>query len=161
MHEILQSAAQKAGFSERDGSFILLPLGAEGLSQITIELKAHDVHAGGVDTIISILSFCSVPNAQHSVPALIRQYLAPGNGAREEGGKLLFYEHVRSKREDVRWWQDAWVPIWRIFLGGCLVGQPTDDWIDAMDCWAVKERQGKDGEEDSLFPHSTGCYVRA
>lgn len=162
MHQQLRVAAHNAGFLEEDGTFILLPFGAEDIGRMGTELKAHDIHPGGIDTIISILSFCSVPNAKVSVPTLINRYLVTGSAEGEgEGGKLMFFEHVRSKKEDVKWWQDAWIPVWKIFLGGCLVGQPTDDWIDAMDGWKVKERKGQEGEEESLFPHSIGYYVRA
>lgn len=166
MHDQLRLTAASFGYTSTNSTFFLLPYGAEDLAQISAALKAVDIPPiGGIDTIISILSFCSVPRAEMAIPALIRQVLRPiptssseGSGS---GGKLLFYEHVRSKRRDVQWWQDAWIPIWRIFLGGCLMGQATDDWIDAMDCWAVRDRKGIEGEEESLFPHSIGHYVMA
>ncbi|KAF8312034.1 hypothetical protein DL93DRAFT_2082729 [Clavulina sp. PMI_390] len=153
MHDVLRVAAAKEGYTESDGSLVLLPLGAEDLTNIGAQLKAHGIES--VDTIISFLSFCSVPNAKTAVPALVQRYL-------KSGGELLFYEHVRSRREDVQWYQDAWVPVWRLFFGGCIMGQPTDDWIDSMDCWAVKDRKGMDNpeEEESLFPHSIGHYVK-
>lgn len=167
MHEQLRATAASFGYTSIKNTFVLLPYGAEDIAQISAALKAADVvPVGGIDTIISILSFCSVPRASMNVPALIRQVLRPGTGTSDEegdgdGGKLLFYEHVRSARRDVQWWQDAWIPIWKIFLGGCLMGQPTDEWIDAMDCWKVKDRRGMPDEEESLFPHSVGRYIRA
>ena len=152
MHERLRAAAHAASFLEADGTFILVPSGAEAVGEIVSKLKSHDV--GRVDTMISILSFCSVHHAEKAVPSLINNLL------REDGGQLLYYEHVKARKVDVCWWQDRWLPIWRVFFGGCLIGQPTDRWIASMGCWSGKEENRPEGEEESLFPHSIGHYIR-
>lgn len=153
MHPQIRATAHSASFYEADGSFILLGCGAEELDTVIATLKRHDIDK--VDTIVSILSFCGIPDAEHVVPTLITTLLRSG------GGKLVFYEHVRNPRADVAWWQDAWAPIWKRFLGGCVIGRPTNVWIDAMDCWAEKIEHGTPNEEEAFFPHSTGRYTRA
>lgn len=57
MHERLRATAHAASFSEADGTFILLPFGAEAINEIIYKLKSHDVNR--VDAMVSILSFCS------------------------------------------------------------------------------------------------------
>ncbi|KAF8337372.1 uncharacterized protein EI90DRAFT_3255047, partial [Cantharellus anzutake] len=153
-HPVLRATAAKYGYNEASGSFILIPLGAENSSDILKSLGDHHID-NGVDTIISILTFCSIPSAETVITQFIGQLLRPG-------GILLFLEHVRSNRPDVRRWQTRWTPIWTLFFDGCRMDVPSDRLINDMDIWAEKEVWSRDDETDErLFWHRVGRYVRA
>ena len=76
------------------------------------------------DTIVSTLVLCSVDD--------------PGRCARElrrvvkPDGQLLLLEHVRTDGgRFARIAQDAAVPIWRFFVGGCRCNRPTLATVEA------------------------------
>lgn len=103
MHPHIRDVANKAGFFGTDGSLLILPYGAE-------DYKSIGSAVGGlrtVDTIISVLTLCSIPNPERTVRDLVDKLLKPG-------GEFLFYEHVASKRRDVRFWQWFWTPVWKV-----------------------------------------------
>jgi ubiquinone/menaquinone biosynthesis C-methylase UbiE len=72
------------------------------------------------DTVVSTLVMCSVDDPAASA-AEIRRVLKPD-------GNLLLVEHIRT---DAGGWrrlaQDASVPVWRLFVGGCRTNRPTLD----------------------------------
>jgi ubiquinone/menaquinone biosynthesis C-methylase UbiE len=76
-----------------------------------------------VDTVVSTLVLCTVPDAD---PALreIARVLRPG-------GQLLFIEHVRSASRLLGWYQDRMLLPWRGFAGGCVCNRPTVDLMKA------------------------------
>ena len=138
MHERLREKARESGFEEADGSLLILSCGMEDVDQIGDILDdwarrwGREVKDGKtVDTILSILTLCSVParpststkhsSAAHSTPpaetirALQTRVLRPG-------GQLLFYEHVRSPIPTIARAQDIVAPIWRLFFDGCTIG---------------------------------------
>ncbi len=86
---------------------------AEGLE---LELEAHDVQSlpyedDSFDTVITTLTFCSVPDA-HTGLAEINRVLKPG-------GELRFAEHVRSQSRLGVGLQRLLKPITRRAAGGC------------------------------------------
>lgn len=109
-HSHIKGAALKAGFSEEDGSLLILSCGAEDYKTIAGALGG----LGTVDTIISVLTLCSVPNPEQTIRNLVRKLLKPG-------GEFLFLEHIASKRHDVRFWQRFWTPLWKVGAGLLLV----------------------------------------
>ena len=160
MHNDIRVAAAAAGYMEADRSLIILPFGAEDVSAILSALGDYGVATpsngtAGVDTIVSILTLCTVPNAESVLPSLIRRVL------RSPGGTFLFNEHVLSEKDDVRWWQRAWTPIWSLIYDGCELHRPTHTWIENVGGWSKSNVWKHEESEESLFPHRVGIYVRA
>jgi hypothetical protein len=154
MHAKLRRIASAAGYSEDAGTLLILTCGAENISTILSYLPAPHPP---VDTIISVLTICSIPSPQSTISALITEVLKPG-------GQILFYEHVLSEREDVVWWQRFWTPLWSIFLDGCCLDRPSHRWIEDAGGWVEGEGGiwGKEGEtEEDLFWHRVGRLVKA
>jgi len=161
MHMYIWAAAKDAGFSEEDGSLVILPCGAEDVSSILGTLGETQPP---VDTIVSVLTLCSVPSPERTIRNLVRDVLKPG-------GQFLFYEHVLSPRDDVAWWQRAWAPIWAVPFDGCRLDRPVHSWIDGMvlaedsgvetSAWSERRLWGKEGDsEENLFWHQVGKFVK-
>lgn len=154
MHAELRRTASAAGYSEDAGTLLILSCGAEDISTILSALPAPHPP---VDTLISILTICSIPSPQATISALITEALKPG-------GQVLFYEHVLNDMEDVARWQRFWAPMWGIVFDGCRLDRPSHRWIEDVGGWAKGEGGvwGKEGEsEDSLFWHRVGRLVKA
>lgn len=160
MHIGLRHTAETAGFHESDGSLVILSCGAEDIAQILTALGSPHP----VNTIISILTLCSIPSPDRVMTSLVRDVLKPG-------GQVLFYEHVLSPRADVAWWQRFWTPLWGIFLDGCRLDCPThlhigqmryvDDDGKEASMWDGGETWGKPGEpEENLWWHQAGRFVK-
>ncbi|GBE85616.1 predicted protein [Sparassis crispa] len=141
MHAEIRTTATAAGFTEADGTLLILSYGAEDTGAIISALGGPN----SVDTLVSILTLCSVPSPEQTINALVENVLKPG-------GQLLFYEHVLSPRDDVAWWQRLWTPLWKRVFGGCCLDRPTHVWIRKMGVWHTGEVWGKEGEpEEHLF----------
>ncbi|KAJ6591713.1 hypothetical protein DFH09DRAFT_975003 [Mycena vulgaris] len=157
MHAAIRARAAAAGFSEADGSLLILQCGAEDSVQILAQLDAAGLR---VNTLLSIMTICSIPDPQQTLEQLVREVLAPG-------GRLLFYEHVLSPRADVAWWQRFWTPVWRIAFDGCCLDRPTHLWVQQMEdlegvnMWSESACWGKEGEpEEHLFWHQIGKFIK-
>lgn len=152
---LIRERAEKAGFSESDGTLLLLSCGAEDALTILAELRAFNPTLTSVDTIISVLTLCSVPSPERTIAGLAHSVLKPG-------GTFLYFEHVRSPLADVAWWQHVWTPIRRLAFDGCSMNRPTDVLIDGLEgVWETKESWGLEGEPvDHLFIHRVGRYVK-
>ncbi|EJF55520.1 hypothetical protein DICSQDRAFT_130574, partial [Dichomitus squalens LYAD-421 SS1] len=149
MHPEIRTTAAKKGFTEEAGTLLILPYGAEQISLIASALGG----AHAVDTLVSILSLCSIPDPEQTLRRLVNDALKPG-------GTLLFYEHVLSPREDVARWQRFWAPVWVYIMDGCRIDRPTHVWIEKIDAWAEGSVWGKEGEpEEHLFWHRVGRYM--
>lgn len=152
MHPLIRQNAQNHGYSEADGTLTILPCGVEEL----------DASSTRVDTVISVLTLCTVPRPNATIPTMIQTVLKPG-------GLLLYYEHVLSSKSDVAWWQRFWAPMWTIFFDGCRMDRPTHLWVERMkrddgsekSMWVDGERWNKLGEsEENLFFHQAGRYQK-
>lgn len=163
MHEAIRARAKAAGLREEDGTLLILRAGAEDPEKIRA-LLAGAGRPQRVDTMLSIMTLCSIPDPQQTLQRLVREVLAPE-------GRLLFYEHVLSPLADVAWWQHFWTPIWALAFDGCCLNRPTHLWIDAMEdegadgermsMWNERELWGKEGEPDEhLFWHRVGRFVK-
>ncbi|TCD66169.1 hypothetical protein EIP91_001723 [Steccherinum ochraceum] len=151
MHNEIRKRAKAAGFSEEDASLLILSHGAQDTARICDSLGDTQV----VDTIVSVLTICSIPSPKRTLKDLVENVLKPG-------GTLLFYEHVQNPKPDVAWWQWFWTPLWKTAFDGCRLDRPTHLWIDAMQVWETQELWGKEGEDpESLFWHRAGRYVKA
>ncbi|KAJ6558123.1 S-adenosyl-L-methionine-dependent methyltransferase [Mycena capillaripes] len=154
MHSHIREKAQAAGFSEADGSLLILSCGAEDTASIM-----SSVHSK-VDTIVSVLSLCTVPNPQKTLLSLAEDVLA-------SGGQFLVFEHVLSHRADVAWWQKFWNPIWRNVFDGCCLDRPTHLWIkelvdeNGQSLWAEGEIWNpSEWEEEHLFWRQLARFVK-
>ncbi|KAJ7072715.1 hypothetical protein C8F01DRAFT_258718 [Mycena amicta] len=119
MHARLRETAQAAGFSEDAGTLLILSCGAEDIETIRSSLD------GPVDTIVTILTLCSVPAPERTIRELVMQVLA-------SGGKLILHEHVLNPRADVAWWQKGLAPLWKVVFDGCNIDRPTDVWVQEL-----------------------------
>ena len=162
MHPYIKAKANEAGFHESDGTLIILSFGAEDTQSILSSVNQDlDSAEPPVDTIILILTLCTVSDPQHTLSKLVHDILKPG-------GQLLYYEHVLSSRPDVAWWQCFWAPVWACMFDGCRMDRPSHIWIRDLkigdkgsDVWKEWEAWNKPGEdEESLFWHSAGRYVK-
>ncbi|KAG9021305.1 hypothetical protein FRB95_002410 [Tulasnella sp. JGI-2019a] len=151
MHPQIRSNAAQAGYDEAKGELVILSCGAEDFGTINNTLGASNK----VDTIVSILTLCSVPDPRRTISNLVAKTLKPR-------GKFLYYEHVRSPLRDVSRWQTFWTPIWSLFFAGCCLNRPTHHWIEALD-WdrQASDTWGHDGEsEEHIWWHRAGRYIK-
>ncbi|KAG6329181.1 hypothetical protein ID866_9907 [Astraeus odoratus] len=150
MHAEIRRAANAAGLHEADGNFVILSCGAEDTASIMTVLGGYQP----VDTIISILTLCSVPKPQEAIKSLVHEVLKPH-------GELLFFEHVESPLPHIAWWQRFWTPIWSLAFDGCSLGLPTHKWVQEVGGWEQEEVWGLDGEsEEHMFLHRSGRFVK-
>ncbi|RPD56829.1 hypothetical protein L227DRAFT_578495 [Lentinus tigrinus ALCF2SS1-6] len=150
MHSEIRTLAATKGFSEAAGNLALLPYGAEDIWLVISALGGSNT----VDSMIAILTICSIPEPERTLEALVRDVLKPG-------GTFVFYEHVLSHRDDVAWWQRFWTPIWKTAFDGCRLDRPTDVWVQKMDTWKEASVWNKEGEEEEhLFWHRVGRFVK-
>lgn len=155
MHAEIRNKAGVAGFSEEDGTLLLLAAGAEQLAAILKRVQPHSV-----DTFISINSLCSLPDTPHpavALEALFDTLLAPG-------GQFLFHEHVLSPIPSVARWQNFWTPVWSRLVDGCRLNRPTHLWIKEMQLWKeggvwATSDDKEFGEE--LFWRQTGRFIKS
>ena len=161
MHSHLRASANGAGFTEEDGTFVIMSCGAQDAPSI---LEALGATQPPVDTIVSVLTLCSIPSPERAIRTLVRDVLKPG-------GVFLFYEHVLSHREDVAWWQRAWAPIWALIFDGCRLDSPAHSLVDGLtlpedngaetSAWSERRLWGKEGEsEENVFWHQVGKFVK-
>ncbi|EAU83609.1 hypothetical protein CC1G_07982 [Coprinopsis cinerea okayama7 len=158
MHPKIRESAHAASFHESDGTLVILSCGAEDATEILTKLSGSPVN-----TIISVLTICSIPNPEKTIHDLVRDVLAPG-------GQLLFYEHVLSHRPDVAWWQQFWTPIWQRGFDGCKLDRPSHLYVrdlkiaygqEEEEPWKEGELWGKPEEpEEHLFWHQVGRFVK-
>jgi SAM-dependent methyltransferase len=74
------------------------------------------------DTVVFCLVLCSVPDVEAAVSEAKR--------ALKPGGRILFYEHVRSTDQRFAAWQDRLQLPWGWFAGGC---HPNRDAMSAIE----------------------------
>ena len=158
MHPQLRDEAASRGYTESDGTLLIISLGAEDISGIMRALNGQCI-----DTLISVLTLCSIPDPQKTISALIPSLLtsssSPGS---QDGGVFLFYEHIRSGRADVQWWQSVWTPFWRLFFDGCSLDRPTHEWIQEVGGWSENSLTSPEGNSDKdMFWHVVGWFTRA
>ncbi|KAA0108688.1 class I SAM-dependent methyltransferase [Mycolicibacterium sp. P1-5] len=70
-----------------------------------------------VDTVISTLVLCTVPDPEGALREIAR-VLRPD-------GQLLFIEHIRATSRVLAAYQDLMLRPWRGFAGGCVCNRPT------------------------------------
>jgi SAM-dependent methyltransferase len=102
MAQRLESRLRRSGVRGR-----VLRAGAEALPVAT----------GSIDTVVSTMVLCTVPDPEAALDE-IRRVLRPG-------GRLLFCEHVRSDSNHLSRWQERLAGPWEAFADGCRCNQET------------------------------------
>jgi len=80
------------------------------------------IEGASVDVLVSTLVLCSVPD----VPAALRE----ARRVFKSDGRMLFYEHVRSRDPRLARKQDRWRRPWGFFAAGC---HPNRDTVGAIE----------------------------
>lgn len=101
----------------------ILSCGAEDISSVQVLAGLQELNS--VDSLISILALCFVPELEQTLSALVRNVLKPGC-------TLLFCEHVLSSRDDVAWWRHFRSPVWGLAFDGCKLARSTHLCIESM-----------------------------
>lgn len=118
-------------------------------------IERAGLRRGSVDTIVSILTLCSVPDPSRTIAAFCRAFLNPDRGV------FLFYEHVANPRPGPLWWQKRWSSVWSRLFDGCRLDRPTFRYLENVGIWGERKTWGKEGEDpDHLFWHQAGYLVR-
>ncbi|KZO99547.1 hypothetical protein CALVIDRAFT_596128 [Calocera viscosa TUFC12733] len=148
MYPGLRKSIAQAGFSEADGTALILPFGAHEVDRIADVVGEHQV-----DTIISFLTLCSVPNSKQVIPKLCLTLL------KSPGGTLLMYEHCLSPVWSSRLYQRIWSPIWSLAWNGCRLDRDTPKWVEQVP-WSERYVGKEEGMPDwHLFYRAVGRYV--
>jgi len=79
--------------------------------------EALPVATDSIDTVVSTLVLCTVPDPEAALEE-IRRVLRPG-------GRLLFCEHVRADSTRRARWQERLARPWKAFADGCRCNQET------------------------------------
>lgn len=90
MHEKIREMARMCGFSEEKGEVVVVGCGAEDGEHIRAALGGE----GHVDTVVSLLTLCTVKEPSKAIAGL--------SAMLKEGGQVLWCEHVSSPFSNVR-----------------------------------------------------------
>jgi ubiquinone/menaquinone biosynthesis C-methylase UbiE len=82
------------------------------------------LETASVDTVVSTLVLCTVPDPEAALSE-IRRVLRPS-------GRLLFVEHVRADTTRRSRWQNRLAGPWRAFAAGCRCNQETLEMIERV-----------------------------
>ncbi|CUA76497.1 hypothetical protein RSOLAG22IIIB_06302 [Rhizoctonia solani] len=150
MHSEIRDMAQKHGYNADD--VVVLGCGAEEVEVISATLGGEH----RVDTIVSILTLCTVPDPRTAASALARSVL-------KSGGQFLWYEHIANPLPDVRTWQRLLTPLWAAAFDGCRLDRDTPTIMFSAGPWATTDMWDKPGEKKAhnLFWHQVGRFVKA
>ncbi|MHB1064317.1 MAG: class I SAM-dependent methyltransferase [Georgenia sp.] len=89
----------------------------------SLDAAQLDVPTGSIDSAVSVLTLCVVPDVERAVGELVR--------ALRPGGTFHFLEHGLAPDPDVAAWQRRIEPFERRFAGGCHLSRSAADLIDA------------------------------
>jgi SAM-dependent methyltransferase len=146
----------------------ILRLGLEGTCEIlqcgiedTEALRNAGIIDGTIDTIVCVLTLCTVPKPRQAISALY-PLLKPA------GGQLLLLEHVASQNALTRIIQNLYTSLlWPYFTGGCELNRETGTWcVEAIDraegqaIWTSVEINPVAGGRWNVFPHIKGRLIK-
>ncbi|KAJ3332322.1 hypothetical protein HDU76_000602 [Blyttiomyces sp. JEL0837] len=130
MWKYIKEEAGKVGISTR-----ILEGGVEGL----MEMEQGRVGENSVDTVVCVLTLCSVGSDNlEKCCKILYDVLKPG-------GTCLVIEHIRSKYKQVVFWQRFWNPIWSFWFDGCKLDVASIDALTAAGPWTsidIKPMEG-------------------
>ncbi|MHA6794161.1 class I SAM-dependent methyltransferase [Pseudonocardia bannensis] len=91
--------------------------GRRGVRVLAAPADALPVPDASVDTVVSTMVLCTVPDPGAALAEIVR-VLAPG-------GRLLFCEHVLADGPRLRRWQQRLAGPWAAFALGCRCDRPV------------------------------------
>ncbi|KAK4224735.1 S-adenosyl-L-methionine-dependent methyltransferase [Podospora fimiseda] len=121
IHPLLRSQIKKNNLEDK---YTIVPCGVEDLA------SSGKVEKESVDSIMTVLCLCSIPEPQKNIKELYT-YLKPG-------GRWYVYEHVKQGPEAPRWlaiYQSVLNLIWPHFIGGCEMCRDTPKWLKEAGPW--------------------------
>ncbi|KAG8746473.1 hypothetical protein FRC10_004913 [Ceratobasidium sp. 414] len=138
MHSKIRGMAEKHGFSADD--VVVLGCGAEDSNAISATLGGRE----SVDTIVCILTLCTVPDPTAVTRSLVGTVLKPG-------GQFLWT------------WQRWLTPIWAAAFDGCRLDRDTPAIMLSAGAWSATDMWDKPGENkvDNMFWHQVGRFIKA
>lgn len=168
LHDQLRASIKKA---KLDDVYTVVPCGIEN----TIELRKYGIEPESIDTIISISVMCSVAQPE-GVAHQLYSLLKPG-------GKLIFYEHVRSpdffsrqvqrkpkrafdlKERRTRNTDTKSAGFYNIFwpyaLGNCHLDRETEKYLLNAGKWVEVDMQHLDVDDASkILPRIAGHLTK-
>lgn len=97
-HELLRKRIIEAGLSD---VYVIVPVGIEDLDGKGLyggeQRQGGWVPKGEVDSIVTVLCLCSIPNPRATIKGLY-SYL-------KEGGTWIVYEHIITRHRFVKYYQ--------------------------------------------------------
>ncbi|MCP5162310.1 MAG: class I SAM-dependent methyltransferase [Hahellaceae bacterium] len=69
------------------------------------------------DTVVAFLVFCTIPDPYKAAQEAFRVL--------KSGGRMVFFEHVRSDRPTLAKWQRRSNPVWKVLGCGCHLDRDT------------------------------------
>ncbi|KAL8643717.1 MAG: hypothetical protein Q9210_007585 [Variospora velana] len=148
LHDKLRENVKKAGLSD---VYTIVPCGVEDVQG----LRKHDVDQQAFDTVLSIQVLCCVPDPKETAAALYR-LLKPG-------GKMIVYEHVKSRDFVSSIVQDIYNIVWPHVLANCHLNRDTARTLREAGEWAKDDLERSPFQEDAwqAFPHIWGRLTKA
>jgi len=138
MHSYLQKEADKLGLN---------------IDIRTGTAEKLDAQDNSIDTVISTLVLCSVPN----LPATLQEILR----VLKPGGRFLFIEHVAApKGTFLRSVQNTVKPIWQVIGDGCNPNRETGIALENAG-FASVDYQKFDAPVPLVTPHIIGVATKA
>ncbi|MEH2419923.1 MAG: class I SAM-dependent methyltransferase [Nostoc sp.] len=137
MHSYLQKQAEKLGLN------IDLRIG---------NVEWLDAEDNSIDTVVSTLVLCSVPNIDYTLQAILR-VLKPG-------GRFLFIEHVAAPQGTfLRQLQSTISPIWKVIGDGCHPDRETSIALENAGFASVNYERF-DTQLPIVSPHIIGVAIK-
>ncbi|KAB5554397.1 hypothetical protein GE09DRAFT_1120795 [Coniochaeta sp. 2T2.1] len=147
MHPQLQESIAKAGL---EGTYEIVPVGIESLA------SSGRVEKESVDSIVTLLCLCSIPDPEYNIKELY-SYLKPG-------GRWYVFEHVRCLPQQ-GWAMSAYQAVVNVFwprcLGGCQLRRDTERSLRAAGQWTNIDLVFTEGEQwCTVCPHILGTLTK-
>lgn len=139
MHAALRENARASGFTETDGSLVVLGCGGDAKHEATV-VSALGGSEGVLDAVVCVHVLCSIADVAAAVE-MYRRLL------RSEG-RLVFYEHVQARERSTVWWQVFYEKFgWCWLMGGCHLTKKTAEIIEGR--MMLQDRRWKDFKVES------------
>ncbi|KAI1486591.1 S-adenosyl-L-methionine-dependent methyltransferase [Biscogniauxia mediterranea] len=158
-HPALRRALRRAGLNNDDNDddfYEIVPvgLGGNGKGSKKWDGGGGRLEKGSVDSVVSILTLCSVPDPEAAVRELYA-YL-------RDGGRFYVYEHVRAEHSwYMRLYQRFLNIFWPHLIGGCSLCRTTEKTIREAGPWSRIEVGQPPAEQwHHCLPHIRGVFTK-
>ncbi|KAF6817942.1 methyltransferase domain-containing protein [Colletotrichum sojae] len=149
VHPALRQRVREAGLEE---TYEIVPAGIESLSDPAA--WGGKIEKGSVDSIVSILCLCSIPEPEKNIPELY-SYL-------KKGGRWYLYEHVQVSRNwPLRLYQRIVNLAWPRVLNGCQLCRDTGKTLRSAGPWGNIDLAQPPAEPwFQIVPHIVGTLTK-